>query len=368
MDAGLAVQFLVGATVLVVGAELLVRGASRLAARTGLSSVVIGLTVVATGTSAPEFAVNAQAAMRGEGDLAVGNVVGSNILNVLLVLGLSATITALVVAQRVVRYDVPIMIGASVVVALVVIGGTISRLEGLLMFAAFVGYLVWTVRSARREPPEIVAEYDEGLGDELLRRTPLGLDLGFIVVGLALLVVGARLLVAAATDIATALGVSELLIGLTVVAIGTATPEIATSIVAIIRGDTDLAVGNVVGSNIVNALGVLGVSGIVASGGLPVGNRVLTFDIPVMIGVAIACLPIFFNGFVVKRWEGILFLGFYAAYVAYLVLDAMDSGARRPFAVWMLGLVLPLTAVVLVVIGLRAWRGYRTPAADDATT
>jgi cation:H+ antiporter len=360
---GSILVLLVGLVALVAGAELLVRGASRVAARTGLSSVVIGLTVVAFGTSTPELAVSASATLDGSGGLALGNVVGSNIANVLLILGVSALVGGrLVVAQRIVRLDVPLMIGASLLVLVLALDGSISRIEGGLLVALLIIYTTWTVRSARRESPAVVAEYDEALDPDTLRTTPLGLDLGLVVAGLVFLVVGGRWLVSSASTIAADLGASDLIIGLTVVAAGTSMPELATSLIAVVRGERDIAVGNVVGSNLFNLLGVLGLSATLASGGIEVLDTALRFDLPVMTVVALACLPVFFTGHRLDRWEGAVFLGYYAGYVAYLVLDATDAAAFDPFRDAMAFFVLPLTLVTLGVVGRRALRVRDSPS------
>lgn len=356
--------FVVGVIALVAGAEGLVRGASRLAARTGLSPVVIGLTVVAFGTSAPELAVSMGAAFRDEADIAVGNVVGSNIANVLLVLGLSAVVGGgLVVAQRIVRIDVPIMLGCSVLVLLFALDESLARWEGGVFVALLIIYVVWTVVATRRQTAagseaEIETEYDEALSAEKLRASSPLADIAFVIGGLLLLVVGASALVEAATDIATSLGVSELVIGLTVVAVGTSLPEIATSVLAAARGQRDLAVGNAIGSNIFNILAVLGLSSLFSPSRIPFSDGAISIDIPVMIAVALACLPIFANGFELKRWEGVLFLLYYAAYIVWLVLDSVDHASRDAYVVTVLGFVIPLTVITFVVI---AYRERRTP-------
>ncbi len=299
------VAFLIaGLVALVGGAEALVRGASRLASRTGMSSVVIGLTVVAFGTSAPELAVSVGDALRGgpeAGSIAIGNVVGSNIANILLVLGLAAAVGgSLFVAQRIVRLDVPIMIGASVLVLIFVLNESLGRIEGLILLAALTVYVTWTVIAATRgSTPEIVTEYDEALdaldGDDLATASVFA-DIGFLVLGLALLVFGSQALVSSASDIAVELGVSDLVIGLTVVAIGTSLPEVATSVLAAMRGQRDLAVGNAIGSNLFNLLAVLGVTAVVSPNAIPVAASAVQVDIPVMVAVAVACLPIFGTG------------------------------------------------------------------------
>lgn len=358
MTLSTAVFFVIGVIALVIGAEALVRGAARLAARTGLSPVVIGLTVVAFGTSAPELAVSLGAAFQDQADIAVGNVVGSNIANVLLVLGLSALAGGgLVVAQRIVRIDVPIMLGVSVLVLLFGLDHQIGRWEGGVLVVMLIVYISWTVIATRRSTKaEVVAEYDEALSAERLRESSVVGDIGFVLIGLVLLVVGSTALVEAATDIATALGVSQLMIGLTVVAVGTSLPEIATSVLAAIRGQRDLAVGNAVGSNLFNILAVLGITAIVSPSAIPIPASALSLDIPVMIVVAFACLPIFANGYSLLRWEGALFLGYYAAYLGWLVLDSAEHGATNEYGIGMLGFVLPLTVITLAVIAVRQRR------------
>jgi cation:H+ antiporter len=353
-----AVFFIVGIAALVIGAEALVRGAARLAARTGLSPVVIGLTVVAFGTSAPELAVSIGASWRGETDLAVGNVVGSNIANILLVLGISAAIGGgLVVAQRIVRIDVPIMLGLSLLVFLLGLDNRLSRWEGVLFVCILIGYITWTVVSTRRDTKAIVeTEYDEALSAEKLRESSPFADIGYVVLGLALLVLGSQALVEAATDIARALDVSELVIGLTVVAIGTSLPEVATSVLAAMRGQRDLAVGNAIGSNLFNILAVLGVTAAISPNALEVPDGALSLDLPVMIAVAIACLPMFANGYALLRWEGGLFLAFYAAYLGWLVVDAADHPIKNGYAVAIVGFMVPLSVITLIVIGIRARR------------
>ena len=360
-----AVWFVVGVVALVVGAESLVRGSSRLAARSGLSPVVIGLTVVAFGTSAPELAVSIGAAAGGESEIALGNVIGSNIANVLLVLGLSAVVGGgLVVAQRIVRVDVPIMIVMSALVLVLGLDGRIGRLDGGLFVAILIVYLVWTVRSAVgdqdtdedhdgvADAAALASEYSSALGREKIRGSSLWRDLLYVVGGLALLVVGAQSLVTAATDIARALEISELVIGLTVVAVGTSLPEIATSVVAAARGQRDMAVGNAIGSNLFNILAVLGITGVVSPVIVSSGAR--GFDLPFMLAVAVACLPIFADGFILHRWQGAVFLSYYVAYLVWLGLDAAEHDLQSAFSSLMLYFAVPLTALTVIVVAYRA--------------
>jgi cation:H+ antiporter len=349
---------IVGLVALVAGAEALVRGAARLAARTGMSSVVIGLTVVAFGTSAPELAVSVGDALRGgdeAGSIAIGNVVGSNIANILLVLGTAAAVGgSLFVAQRIVRLDVPIMIGASVLVLVFVLDEQLGRIEGLVLLTALAVYLTWTVIAATRgSSPDIVTEYDEALDPEALAKASVVSDIGFLLLGLALLVFGSQALVNSASDIAADLGVSDLVIGLTVVAIGTSLPEVATSVLAAIRGQRDLAVGNAIGSNLFNLLAVLGVTAVISPTAIRVAASAVQVDIPVMVAVAVACLPLFANGYVLYRWEGIAFLVAYAAYLTWLVLDATEHGSRQSYGNVMLYFVVPITTVTIATLWYR---------------
>lgn len=349
-----------GLVLLVLGAELLVRGASRLARAVGISPLVIGLTVVAFGTSAPELAVSVNAGLAGNADVALGNVVGSNILNVLGILGLSALAAPLVVAQKLVRLDVPVMIGVSALMWIFALNGVIGRVEGLVLFAGIVAYMAFLVRQSRRERADVLAEYEAGFGGKAQHGAGLlALQGLYVAGGLALLVVGADWLVDGAVAFAKFIGISELVIGLTVVAVGTSLPELATSVVASLRGERDIAVGNIVGSNIFNLLAVLGAAAAIAPAGISVNPAALAFDIPVMVAAAVVCLPVFISGFVISRGEGALLLAYFAAYVGYLVLDSTGHDATRTYGAAMLWFALPLTAIGLIVSFGVAWRRAR---------
>lgn len=342
--------FLAGLVLLLLGAELLVRGASRLGAALGISPLVIGLTIVGYCTSAPELAVSVRAAFAGQADIALGNVVGSNIFNVLFVLGGSALVAPLVVSQRLVRLDVPLMIGASLLVLGMGANGRVGRAEGALLFAGAILYTVFAIRQSRAEGASVRAEYDRHFG---ARGAPLAANAGLVGVGLALLVLGARWLVDGAVAFARGLGVSELVIALTLVAAGTSLPEAATSLVAAARGEREIAVGNAVGSNIFNVVTVLGLTALVAPAGVAVSEPAFRFDIPVMVAVAMACLPIFVSGHRIDRWEGALFLAYYAAYTAYLVMESQHHSGLPAFSEVMQAFVIPLTGITLIVV---AWR------------
>lgn len=320
-----------GLVCLVVGAELLVRGAASIATRLGIAPIVIGLTVVAFGTSAPELAVSVSAGLAGDGDVAFGNVAGSNIVNILLILGGSAVISTLVVTQRIIRVDIPLLIGASALALVLSLDNEIGRLDGVLLFAGIVAYTVWLIRAARRpsDEPEVEAEYGEAVEElevEVIDK-PLPVQIGLVAAGLLVLVAGSQLLVGSATDIAEDLGVSDLVIGLTVVAIGTSLPELATSFLAAYRGQRDIAVGNVVGSNLFNLMCVLGLTGIVSPDPVPVADASLRVDFPVMLAATVVLVPIIWKGFQIRRWEGLVLMAAYVAYVTFLILDANDSDA-----------------------------------------
>ncbi len=334
---------------LLAGGELLVRGASALAGAAKISPLVIGLTVVALGTSAPELAVTVQSAFVGRTELAIGNAVGSNIFNVLFVLGLSALIVPLVVNSQLIRFEIPVMIGASVLLLALGLDGTVGRLDGFLLFGLLVVYLVWTLRQSRRAEAKVQEEFQAEYGGDARGR--LALQAMYFVVGLILLVGGSRLLVDGCVEIAQRWGVSELIIGLTIVAIGTSLPEVVTSLVASLRGEREIAVGNVVGSNLFNILCVVGLGSIVAPSGLIVTSEALRFDIPIMIAVAVVCLPIFFTGHRIARWEGGLLLGYYVAYTGYLILDATGNGFGQVLGVVLGVFVIPLS-VLTVAIGV----------------
>lgn len=346
---------IVGLVVLVLGADLLVRGASKLALSFGLSPLVVGLTVVAFGTSAPEIAVSVGAVLEGNGGLAVGNVVGSNIMNVLLILGLSAMIVPLRVDAQVVRQEVPIMVGASVLLLAQSLDHELGLFDGIVLFVLQVGYVVFLVRQSRAQNKVTQLGYAHEFPQATGWASKLPVQVALILVGLGGLVLGAELFVSSAVEIAHALGVSDLVIGLTVVAIGTSMPELATSLMAARRGERDIAVGNAVGSNIFNILGCMGLSSLAAGlDGITVPPAALGFDLWIMVAVAIACLPVFLSRHEIARWEGALFVFYYLAYVSFLVLRSQAHASMALFSAAMLGYVLPMTVVTLVVVLIRA--------------
>lgn len=296
---------------LYAGAAALVRGGAALALRLGVSALVVGLTIVAAGTSMPELLVSARAALAGRGDIALGNVVGSNIFNSAVILGLAAVVAPLKVQFQLIRLDTPVMILVTGVFWLMFRDHQIGRGEAAVLFLGLLAYSAGNLRLARRQATgTVVAEYSESLPPV---RGHWAADLAFIGGGLGLLVLGSRLLVDSAVALARGWGASEAVIGLTIVAAGTSLPELATSVVAARKKQPDIAVGNVVGSNIYNLLGIAGVSGLLA----PLeGPGLRSFDLHTMLVFSVALLPMLWSGLLVKRWEGAVLLGGYAAYLA----------------------------------------------------
>jgi cation:H+ antiporter len=340
MDITTLLLLIAGLVLLTFGADILVKGASSLAGSLGISPLVIGLTVVAFGTSAPEMSVSVSSALKGAADIAVGNVVGSNICNVLLILGLSAMAAALVVQKQLVRFDIPLMIYASLIVLLMAVDGVISRLDGFILFGGIIAYTVFLIKEARQEGVAVAA-----VGADIAPPQPLWKNLVLIAVGLLMLVLGSQWLVTGAVAIAKYMGLSELVIGLTIVAIGTSLPELATSVMASLKGERDIAVGNILGSNIFNIGSVLGLSAIVAPHGLPVAHSSLLVDIPVMLLVALICVPVFLTHYTVTRKDGVTFLVCYVLYLVYVVLSAQQS----PFLANIMPILLSVLAACLTL-------------------
>ncbi len=301
-----------GLAILSVGAEFLVRGSAALALRLGLTPLVVGLTVVGFGTSSPEMVVSIKGALAGQGDLAVGNVVGSNIFNVAVILGLTVLVKPIKIGLQLIRLDTPIMIGSLLLMLALIWDGTISRPEAFLLFALLIAYLYFTVRAARNETKQIQDEY----ANELPKAdTPVWLDAVFIVLGLAGLIFGGQMFINGSVSLARAWGISDAIIGLTVVAAGTSMPELATSIIAALRKNPDIAIGNVIGSNIFNVLGILGVSGMLAPIHAPGISHV---DLWLMTGISMLLIPLMMTGFTLRRWEGGVLLAIYGGYLWHL--------------------------------------------------
>lgn len=304
--------FTTGIAALFLGGEGLVGGASRLARMLGIKPIVIGLTIVAFGTSAPEFVVCLIAAFKGSSDIVLGNIVGSNISNIGLILGLSAIICSISIQLRLVKLEVPVMILLSLALYAVSWQLGIGRLAGALLFLFLVIFTIYTYFAAGRESPEVMKEYEEFLQNG---RNSLWKQLAYIILGLGGLVLGAHLVVDSAIFFARMFGVSELIISISAVAIGTSLPELSTSVVAAYRKEPDIIVGNIIGSNIFN-IGILGLVSLIHP--IVVSPGLLRFEFPVMIFFSIIILPVMATGLRVRRSEGIALLVLYSVFI-YMV-------------------------------------------------
>lgn len=353
-------MLLVGLALLVAGAEFLVRGASRFGLAIGISPLVVGLTIVAFGTSSPEMAVSVRAALTNHPDIVIGTNIGSTIFNILLILGICAIVAPLVISQQLVWFEVPIMIGAHLLLFAMSFDGNLSRLNSLILVGCIVSYTIFAIIKGRREAKTITDEYQAAFPESKngVNALLIGKLIGLIALGLIFCVFGAGMLVDSAVILARALGVSELVIGMTIVAAGTSLPEVATSVVATIRGQKDIAVGNVIGSNIFNILGIVGVAGLLAPDGITVAPSVLEFNLPVAIAACIACLPVFFTGHKISRWEGFLFLGYYVVYTTYLIMAATNHESLPLFSMITMWFVIPLTLITAAIVIYRTARKH----------
>ena len=327
-----------GLVLLILGADFLVKYCSNIASALKIPPLVIGLTIVAFGTSAPELAVGIKSSLDGSSSMVMGNVVGSNIFNVLFILGVAALISPLVVTQQLVKFDTPLMVVLSIAVFLLAMDHKVSQIEGIVLVAVLITYILFLLKQARKMKEEKTEDESE-VQFHWVKNITLTL------VGLGLLVFGSELFIDNLVKVARSLNVSEEIIGLTLVAAGTSLPELVTSIMAVIKGQVDIAVGNVVGSNIFNLLGVLGLSCAVNSNGCDVTAAMVSFDIPLMIAVSVACLPIFFTGNRINRVEGALFMSVYIAYTTYLILLSSHHDSLKYFTTTLLYFFLPLVTL-----------------------
>lgn len=351
------VLIIAGIALLTAGAEILVRGSSGIGKAAGMSPLITGLTIVAFATSSPELAVSMRAAMSAsEGaDIAIGNVVGSNIFNILFILGISASITPVFISSQLVRRELPLMIIVSVLVLVLGADGRILRAEGITLVVCMTLYIAFSIyRTEKGHLPAGNAAESMSGGKDAFRQ--MLLNIAQIAVGIVMLVAGSGILVDSAVKIAAVLQISDLVIGLTVLAAGTSLPEVATSVTAILKGKRDIAVGNVIGSNIFNILIVLGLSAAAGPYGVSVPQSALYFDIPVMIAASVVCLPIFFTGLKISRWEGGLFIGYYFAYTLFLILKAQQNDMLALFSSIMIYAVIPLTVITLVITVMNSRR------------
>lgn len=307
---------LLGLGFLVLGGEFLVRSASNIALALGVSPLVIGLTVVAYGTSAPELGVSLFASLQGNPEIALSNVIGSNIFNIGFILGLCAMVAPLTVNMQLLKLDVPILVLITGLVYLFALDGQLSPIEGVALFAGAVIYTTWLVWASKKESKSVNEEFSDGLPSK--PRPKILKDIFLALGALAVLVGGSRFLVSGATDLAKLLGVSDALIGLTIVAAGTSMPEVATSVMATVRGQKDIAIGNIIGSNIFNILLILGLSSGITSG-LNVSQNILDFDMICMLALTALCYPLLVTAKKLVRWEGAVLFSAYIAYTVYLI-------------------------------------------------
>ena len=324
------------------------RAAVRLAASLKVRPLIIGLTIVAFGSSAPQMTVSLQATLAGNTDIAVGSVIGSSIFNVLVTLGLSALIIPLRVSLQLVRLDIPVMILAGLLVFILAANEELTPIDGLFLLIALLAYLAvlhYQPRHSRRPRTLDTVAQAPWLSSVLLM---LG---GFLILALA-----GHLLLGAAVDVASDLGLSERIVGLTLIGVGTSLPCLATSLIAALRGQREIAVGNVIGSNLFNLLGVLGLTALLAPSPLSVSPNALDFDLPVMLGVVVLCLPVFYTGYRVTRAEGLVLLGLYLAYGLHVMSFTTGMPLANKLEQLMLHYVLPALVVFLVFTSLRAWR------------
>jgi cation:H+ antiporter len=311
-----------GLGLLYVGAQTLIKGGTGLALRLGLTPLVIGLTVIAYGTSSPEMVVSLQAAFSGNGAISIGNVVGSNICNIALILGLCSLVTPITASSQIIRREIPIMIGATIVLCLFLWDDTMARWEGAVLFLGVIAYTVTTVRAARKATAAdrvAASEYESAIasgGEAKPEKLSLGAAIGLTLLGLGVLVAGSHFFVGGAVKLAEGWGISQTVIGLTIVAVGTSMPELATSLVAAIRKQSDVAIGNIVGSNIFNIVGILGLCALVKPISAP---GISLLDLGLMLVIAVALLPLCKSGGKISRAEGGVLLAVYVGYTWWLI-------------------------------------------------
>ena len=356
------VLFLIGLVLLVVGAEGLVRGATRLGRLAGLSPLVVGLTIVSFATTAPEASVSIVASAQGRSGLAVGNVLGSNIFNILVVAGAAATIIAIPVTNITIRKDLPMLIIGTGVVYLFALDKSIVAWEGAILLIALAGFITFSVMQSRRTSRAT----REAMVERTRRAALIEMGGGLVLagVGATLLILGSRLFVDSASGIASALGVSELIIGLTIVSMGTSAPELTTSIVAALRKQPELAIGNAVGASVINMLGVIGGSALIAGGGLAVPEDSIRLDFPIALSVGLVVLSIAILGGKAGRRDGIFMLGFYALYLTALIAISFSASLLTPASIVALGFVLPASVIAAAFLVIRSRRSKTGPALD----
>ena len=345
--------FIAGLAALIFGAELFLKAVDHFGLKWGVSPLIMGLTVVAFATGAPELAISLKAALNGSADLVLGNIIGSNIANILLILGITALIAPISITGRIVRVDVPIVIAASATLYFLARDGELSTFDGVVLLLGLAAYSFYTfihIKNSRKqgEEDDEIFDYDEDPEDLAKGSWFYIKNIGLLLIGLALIVFGSDWMVDSAVAIATVLGMSELVIGLTIVSIGTSLPEVATSLSAARKGKADIAVANVLGSNLYNILLTLGLTLVIAPNVLDVSPQAIALDLPFMVAVSLGCIPIFIAGFNLTRSDGFVFLLYYTTYLAYLVLLALNNPIIHIIETGMLFGVVPLTVIYMI--------------------
>ncbi len=347
--------FIAGLVALIAGAELFLKAVDHFGLKWGISPLIMGLTVVAFATGAPELAISIKAAASGSADLVLGNIIGSNVANILLILGITSLIAPINITRRIIKIDVPIVIVVSIVLMILSFDGKLTTIDGVILLAGFIAYSIYTyihIQRSKEEETEQIFEYEKTM-DELAKGNWFYIkNGGMLLIGLVMIVLGSNWMVESAVEIATILGLSELVIGLTIVSIGTSLPEVATSLSAARKGNADIAVANVLGSNLYNVLLTLGLTLIIAPNVLDVSAKAISLDLPFMVAVSIACIPIFIAGFNLTRMDGFIFLFYYLSYLTYLVLDAVSSTFVPTIELAMLWIIVPATVFYMI------WRIY----------
>lgn len=342
--------FIIGLVTLIGGAELFLHSVDKFGAAWSVSPVVMGLTVVAFATGAPELAISLQAAAEGRADLVLGNILGSNIANILLILGVAGLVKPLKITRRIIRVDVPMVIGASILLFVLAMDGTLTPLDGSIILAALLAYSIFMYFQIKKDRAsnQNGAKREEDKTGEEVSAWFYSKYVALLLTGLVLIVLGSRWMVHAAVEIAELLGISELIIGLTIVSIGTSLPEVATSLSSVRKGDSDTAVANVMGSNLYNILLTLGLTIVVAPGVLDVSPYAIHFDLPIMVIVAGACLPLFVPGSTLYRLEAGGFLFYYISYITYLVFLALDHPLKDGMEFIILYVSIPITLIYIL--------------------
>ena len=352
--------FILGLAVLIGGAELFLRAVDKFGAAWSVSPVVMGLTVVAFATGAPELAISLQAAIDGKPDLVLGNILGSNVANILLILGIAGLVHPLKITNRIIKVDVPMVIMASTLLFILAIDGLLSPLDGGIIFIGLILYSIFMYYQIKKDRKQNKRKKSEEVKlDEPVTPQFYGKYILLLLGGLVFIVLGSRWMVASAVEIAGILGISELIIGLTIVSIGTSLPEVATSVSAVRHGDSDTAVANVMGSNLYNILLTLSLTVLIAPGAIDVSQEAINLDLPIMLIVAIACLPLFWPGKELGRKEAIGFLFYYVAYMTYLVFLAMEHPFKETMEVIMVWGIFPITAFLVILKFLFDFRSKR---------